>query len=369
MELVDQDGDRLAFRIDASGKLREYVNGKLELAEISVLDYSACDGTVRDQTGVFQIKEHERIEKALGLHALAQSAGVEWGGDEPTPADTLVLTDTDGDRLEFSLTEVGKLREVCNGKVELEEVKTMHFSFSDGIVHDDTGDFKLPASECMQKVAVLFSLATQAGVIWSGDKPSSSVRPKPRTLEIENCGSDWELQCPKRWEDLSVTHRSGERFCETCKETVYFCATEEQLQEHTRQRRCVAFDLREPSTVEEAAAVGSPPTEVGASDAISINVSLLSGHELPEVTLRPSQTVSSLKRALASATANDIPADEQRLLVDGQELADSETIVVAGITSQTMVQLVRVEKRLPALPPRVRTMGRRAAPRHPFRIA
>ena len=39
-----------------------------------------------------------QVEKALGVHCLAMRAGIQWLGDLPAPARTLLVEDTDGDR-------------------------------------------------------------------------------------------------------------------------------------------------------------------------------------------------------------------------------------------------------------------------------
>jgi len=348
MELVDCDGDRLQFFINKAGVIREYVNGKLSIERVTKLEYSKAAGTVRDDTGVFKLKPDDQIAKALGLRALAAQAGVAWCGDEPTPATQLVLTDTDGDKLEFSLTDMGKLQESNNGKVEIAEIQQLRFDLSAGTIEDDTGVFKLPASECIEKASVLRSLASEAGVKWCGDDPNISTLATPQAvLDIENCAADWEYQCPKRWESLSVTARPNERFCDSCKEIVYFCNTEEELAAHVDQRRCVAFDLR-----------ADPAPKDLTTETVAVQVVLLSGQELPIVHMLPSQTVAFLKVALTEVSG--IPTEQQRLLLDEHELVDEQSVQAAGVTSDAILHLARVEPEppTPAKPPR-RVMGRK----------
>eukprot|EP00930_Biecheleria_cincta_P027431 TRINITY_DN19278_c0_g1_i1.p1 TRINITY_DN19278_c0_g1~~TRINITY_DN19278_c0_g1_i1.p1 ORF type:complete len:358 (-),score=86.35 TRINITY_DN19278_c0_g1_i1:178-1251(-) len=357
MEILDTDGDRLEFRITATGTLRQYVNGKLEIRDTRSLKYSQADGKVSDDTGVFQLREEVRIEEALGLRILAARCGVVWSGDEPSPASSLVLTDTDGDKLEFVLTEAGKLQELNNGKPELDEVRKLHFDFSSGVVHDDSGQFGLREQHCLQQIAVLYSLAQQAGVEWSGDDP---FRPReavpPKALDIENCDSAWEYKCPKTWESLTPTERSTERFCQTCKETVYFCRTEAELEERTKQRRCVAFDLG--TTSQDAA------PDITHDATLLVQPVLISGEELPAMRASPLLLVSQLKQQLA--TGSGIKAAEQRLLHDGKELQDSDSLAdaVPATSGEITLQLVKVPKPKPEKidrPPR-RMMGKRRAP-------
>lgn len=360
MEFNDQDGDHLQFVIDRNGKLRQYVNGNLELKEITRLQYTAAECSFADDTGVFKLpSDDEQCERALGLRALASRAGVMWRGDEPAPATHVRLVDTDGDVLEFGLTESGKLHESTNGKVELEEVQSLKFDYDCGSVTDDTGVFKIPSSTCMQKVAALRSLAEQAGVAWSGDEPGKPITTN-RTLDIENCAADWEYQCPKRWDELTMTQRSSERFCESCNDTVYFCTSEKQLQEHTSQRRCVAFDLRDRVSSTED------------DNELAIRVLLLSGEELPTLFLSPTALVQRIKALLMNYSG--IPEDEQRLYIAERELLDGQTLTEAQVTPQVTVHLVRVKRDLPInespvkrAPPR-RMMGKRRAsggPRFP----
>lgn len=365
MELVDQDGDRLEFLIAADGKLREYVNGSLEIAEIKSLTYSIADATIRDDTGVFQLKPDEQVEKALGLRALASRAGVPWRGDEPAPATHVRLTDTDGDVLDFFVTDSGQMQELNNGELEIGEMKSLSFSYADGRVTDEAGIFMLPAKECMQKAAALRSLAMQAGVAWSGDEPGQ-VTASDRVMDIENCASEWEFQCPKNWASLAPTERTGERFCNTCREVVYFCSNEAEVAARTLQRRCVAFDVPSAAAgataASSAAEVESDAVDIEADDKIDIRTVLLNGQELPTVRASPTETVKRLKVTLARVSG--IPKEEQRLLVEQRELSEFETLKEACVTSAVTIQLLRVKPDPMAIQPITRrTMGRRAAPR------
>ncbi|CAE7246113.1 unnamed protein product [Symbiodinium natans] len=298
MDLLDKDGDCIHFIIDASGKLKEYVNGKLEIEDVRWLEYSAGSGSISDAKGVFQLQEQDQVEKALGLHALASRAGIDWRGDAPPPPRSLLITDTDGDRLEFVFNEDGKLQEFNNGEVDLEEVTTMCFKFADGSVTDDTGVFTLPPRECMQKVAALYALALQAGIRWTGDHPLQamplcvSVQPvgsEPKVLDIENCAGDWEYECPKLWESLTPTDVPNQRFCSVCKENVYFCESIEEINAHSMQRRCVAFLARE-------AGVGAASATTKDSRGLSLHIALLSGEELPQLSLPAEASVHDVKK-------------------------------------------------------------------------
>eukprot|EP00439_Symbiodinium_sp_Y106_P073577 s1005_g13.t3 len=321
MDLLDKDGDCIHFIIDAHGKLKEYVNGKLEIEDVRWLQYSAAAGSITDAEGVFELQQQDQVEKALGLHALAMRAGIEWRGERPPPAKRLLVTDTDGDRLEFVLNDDGKLQEFNNGEVDLMEVSTMCFKFADGSVTDDTGVFTLPPRECMQKAAALYSLALEAGIRWTGDIPLQvSAQPlgsEPKVLDIENCAGDWEYECPKLWESLSPTDAPNQRFCGVCKENVYFCKSIEEINAHTMQRRCVAFLVRE-TGVDAATSVSAEES------AVCLHIALLSGEELPKLSLPAEANIYSVKKAVAEVAG--IPAEEQQLLLEGRQLSDEESL-------------------------------------------
>lgn len=60
--------------------------------------------------------------------------------------------------------------------------------------------------------------------------------------ELENCENRFLFQCPERWDQLSPTEVGGVRFCQTCRERVYYCSTIEEAKEHAGQGHCVAVD-------------------------------------------------------------------------------------------------------------------------------
>lgn len=332
MDFLDTDGDCIQFLIDPKGKLREYVNGKLELEDVRWLRYDAGQAMLTDEKGMMTLQEKDRVEKVLGIHCLAMRAGITWQGDPPAPCTFVAVEDTDGDRLEFLVKDM-KLQEFNNGELELDAVNSMCFKFADGSITDDTGVFKLPPRECMQKVAALYSLAMQVGLEWTGDHPQQvsgmAVGSEPKVLEIENCAGDWEFQCPRLWENLKATEEPKKRYCDTCRENVYFCDSMEEVQSHTLQRRCVAFV--------------STPMEVDATadDLVTLRVALLSGDELPEIRVPPAATVRDVKQVIAQRVG--YPLEEQRLLMQGTELMDIEKIDSYDLSKEAL-QLLRVLK-------------------------
>ncbi|CAL1143749.1 unnamed protein product [Cladocopium goreaui] len=353
MDLLDVDGDCIQFLIDPKGRLREYVNGKLEMENVRWLRYDASRAMLTDEKGEITLQEKDRVEKALGVHCLAMRAGIQWLGDPPAPARTLLVEDTDGDRLEFLVNEDMKLQEFNNGELELEAVNSICFKFADGSITDDTGVFKFPPRECMQKVAALYSLALQVGIHWTGDNPQQvsavAVGSEPKVLDIENCAGDWEFQCPQLWDALKPTDDPKKRYCETCRENVYFCDSIEEVQSHASQRRCVAFVSDTDVTM-----------EAEAEDTITLRVALLSGQELPEVCVPAAATVRDVKQAITKVAGH--PAEEQRLLLEGEELWDIQPI--SSFDVKVGLQLVRVLKPVVERPFEGRKvkMGKRRAP-------
>eukprot|EP00438_Fugacium_kawagutii_P001545 Skav214190 [mRNA] locus=scaffold3641:87590:90642:+ [translate_table: standard] len=132
---------------------------------------------------------------------------------------------------------------------------------------------------------------------------------------------DWEFQCPRLWESLKATDDPKKRYCETCRENVFFCDSAEEVQNHTLQRRCVAFIAASDATM-----------EVEAEDTVTLRVALLSGDELPGVCVPATASVGDVKQAIAKIAGH--PPEEQRqdragalaLLLAGTELADVERI-------------------------------------------
>jgi len=167
----DTDGDALEFRLTAQGRLQELQGGRIEIAEVRVLEYVAAEGLMKDAGGDFNFRPEERDDKVMALRALAACAGVAWHGDEPRVPECVRVTDADGDALEFRIAADGRLQEYVNGELEVGDVRRLTYSRRDGRVFDGEGDFRLRAPECLEKSVLLRALAARAGVEWSGDEP------------------------------------------------------------------------------------------------------------------------------------------------------------------------------------------------------
>lgn len=61
-------------------------------------------------------------------------------------------------------------------------------------------------------------------------------------VPVENC-LKFRFECPKRWSELQPTKLAGERHCETCRRTVYYCETIAEARAHAAQNHCVAVDV------------------------------------------------------------------------------------------------------------------------------
>jgi uncharacterized protein (TIGR02996 family) len=69
-------------------------------------------------------------------------------------------------------------------------------------------------------------------------------------VKIENCPFSLESKCPKCWDRLlpatSTSLRFGDelsvRFCEACKENVFYCTSITQAKGHMQSGSCVALD-------------------------------------------------------------------------------------------------------------------------------
>jgi hypothetical protein len=61
---------------------------------------------------------------------------------------------------------------------------------------------------------------------------------------IENCRVAFGFRCPKQWEQLTPTADESIRFCEACRQQVFFCSTIEVAQTHATLGECIAIDTR-----------------------------------------------------------------------------------------------------------------------------
>lgn len=56
---------------------------------------------------------------------------------------------------------------------------------------------------------------------------------------IKNCS--FSFRCTQEWEKLSPTKNVNIKFCDVCKSNVYMATTQEELEKHSKLKRCIAI--------------------------------------------------------------------------------------------------------------------------------
>src|SRR5262249_13326071 len=54
----------------------------------------------------------------------------------------------------------------------------------------------------------------------------------------------FEYECPNRWVDLRRTDDVAVRYCEECRKTVHYCASQEEAEQHAVRGDCIAISSR-----------------------------------------------------------------------------------------------------------------------------
>lgn len=69
---------------------------------------------------------------------------------------------------------------------------------------------------------------------------------KPLNHQFLNC--KLEFECPMNWFDLTPTYDARVKYCDSCNKDVHLCITQDELDDHAEQGRCIAYfkdpDLR-----------------------------------------------------------------------------------------------------------------------------
>ena len=60
---------------------------------------------------------------------------------------------------------------------------------------------------------------------------------------LDRCSVEFEFECPKRWSNLTPTDQPQERYCDTCRRSVYYCTTISAARAHAVAGHCVAVSL------------------------------------------------------------------------------------------------------------------------------
>jgi uncharacterized protein (TIGR02996 family) len=61
-------------------------------------------------------------------------------------------------------------------------------------------------------------------------------------VPIENCGVQFEFECPRQWDHLRPTAKNHVRYCDACRQNVYYCKTIGDARHYARFGLCVALD-------------------------------------------------------------------------------------------------------------------------------
>jgi uncharacterized protein (TIGR02996 family) len=83
---------------------------------------------------------------------------------------------------------------------------------------------------------------------------------------IENCEVRFEFLCPRQWQQLQPTQKSAVRYCDTCKQNVFYCRTVEEARSVLWHGRCIAIESHQERregdlTPRRVIAVGRPSRE------------------------------------------------------------------------------------------------------------
>lgn len=226
----DDEGDKVVFRVNANGSLSEIVNGRTTLSPVTTLTINEGTGRVEDDDGPndgFNLIEKERLQELKSLVENVDNLKFNWITSEiempvkptpvvvsspakieepqkpakiPTPTkpkrarrrrksvsrtprkpkvwDPITFTDSEGDKVTFTLTPEGFLQERVNDKMTLEKVTRMSINtFVSRIEDDDGADDGFTVVET-DKLAALRDMAVNAmdlNLNWSTEEPPRSA--------------------------------------------------------------------------------------------------------------------------------------------------------------------------------------------------
>ena len=67
---------------------------------------------------------------------------------------------------------------------------------------------------------------------------------------IRNCDAKgFDFVCPQDWYALETTDVESQRYCSHCKQTVYFCVTDDETLSQARAGHCIARELPDSSEI------------------------------------------------------------------------------------------------------------------------
>lgn len=87
-------------------------------------------------------------------------------------------------------------------------------------------------------------------------------RMKVARAPVEGCKVDikFNFACPKQWSELVETENPDVRFCDLCRQQVFYCTTIPEARQHAWRGRCVAVDIANERTKHD---LERPPPMVG----------------------------------------------------------------------------------------------------------
>jgi hypothetical protein len=62
-------------------------------------------------------------------------------------------------------------------------------------------------------------------------------------LPVENCPRWFKFLCPKTWSQFDRTSQLDVRFCQSCRKNVYYCDSEEAVEEHRQAGHCICVEV------------------------------------------------------------------------------------------------------------------------------
>jgi len=60
-------------------------------------------------------------------------------------------------------------------------------------------------------------------------------------LILDEDETEWQLKCPKIFDDMITTDDTNVKFCSGCNTNVYLVKDTEEMDNHTKQGHCIAF--------------------------------------------------------------------------------------------------------------------------------
>jgi len=190
-----------------------------------VVDLKSTNGTFvngRKLTSPIVVREEDHVYIGDFMIALATD-------DEQEHIDTLDADPTESRLLAAIAQNDAASREVYADWLEQQghSDRAQFIRVQDEIA--SRGPEDTPVNELAEQ---LRELAKRVDIAW---------RLKVARPMVEGC-LGLEVQCPRDWGAMASTTRSDVRYCNGCRQHVYYCTTIESAREHAMRRDCIAVD-------------------------------------------------------------------------------------------------------------------------------